>query len=64
MKNNYSLKTPVLNPKKSTVNFLLNFSKSIAVLNSNQKKFIISKNYKPLILLKFVPYEKHKAHFF
>jgi hypothetical protein len=44
MKNNYSLETPVLNPKKSTVNFLLNFSKSIAVLNSNQKKFIISKN--------------------
>jgi len=44
MKNNYSLKNPVLNPKKSTVNFLLNFSKSIAVLNSNQKKFIISKN--------------------
>jgi len=44
MKNNYSLKNPVLNPKKSTVNFLLNYSKSIAVLNSNQKKFIISKN--------------------
>ena len=44
MKNNYSLKTLVLKPKKSTVNFLLNFSKSIAVLTSNEKKFIISKN--------------------
>ena len=44
MKNNYSLKTPVLNPKKSTVNFLLNYSKNIAVLTSNEKKFIISKN--------------------
>lgn len=44
MKNNYSLKNPVLNPKKSTVNFLLSYSKSIAVLTSNEKKFIISKN--------------------
>ncbi len=44
MKNNYSLKNPVLNPKKSTVNFLLNYSKSIAVLTLNEKKFIISKN--------------------
>jgi len=44
MKKNYPLKNPILMPKKSTIDFLLNFSKSIAVLQANNKKFIVSKN--------------------
>lgn len=44
MKKNYTLKNPILNPKKSTVDFLLNFSKSVVVMKANNKKFIVSKN--------------------
>lgn len=44
MKKNYSVKTSTLNPKKTTVDFLLNFSKSIAVITTKNKKYIISKN--------------------
>lgn len=44
MKKNYPLKNSILMPKKSTIDFLLNFSKSIAVIKTNHQKFIISKN--------------------
>ena len=41
---NYTLKVPILTPKKSTIDFLLNFSKSVAVINANNKKYLVSKN--------------------
>ena len=44
MKKKKTKKNPILMPKKSTIDFLLNFSKSIAVLQKNNKKFIVSKN--------------------
>lgn len=44
MKKNYPLKNPILIPKKSTIDFLLSFSKSIAVIKTNHQRFIVSKN--------------------
>ncbi|WP_374363183.1 hypothetical protein [Cloacibacterium sp.] len=44
MKKNYTLKVPILKPKKSTIDFLLNFSKSVAVINANNMKYLVSKN--------------------
>ena len=44
MKKNYNLKNTVLTPKKSTVDFLLSFSKSITVMRTKNKSFVVSKN--------------------
>ncbi|MGC4128809.1 MAG: hypothetical protein QM564_04455 [Bergeyella sp.] len=44
MKNNNTLSVKILKPKKQTVDFLLKFSKSIAVIGNEQKKYVISKN--------------------
>ncbi|SFI43323.1 hypothetical protein SAMN05443292_2577 [Halpernia frigidisoli] len=38
------LKTKKLMPKKETVSFLLQFSKSLAILKTKTKKYLISKN--------------------
>lgn len=44
MKKNDSLKVKTLKPKKQTIDFLLNFSKSIEVVKSKSKNYPISKN--------------------
>jgi len=44
MKKNYNLNTTVLTPKKATVDFLLSFSKSIAVIRTKKQSFVVSKN--------------------
>ncbi len=44
MKNDDSLKTKILKPQKETIQFLLNFSKSIEVVKIKKKLYHISKN--------------------
>ncbi|WP_281166423.1 hypothetical protein [Riemerella columbina] len=44
MKNIYSRAYQVLLPKPSTVKFLLDFSKSLTVFNSENGVFVLSKN--------------------
>ncbi|SHG78912.1 hypothetical protein SAMN02787100_4672 [Chryseobacterium sp. OV279] len=44
MKKNDSLKVKTLKPKKQTIDFLLNYSKSIEVVPTKNKNFPISKN--------------------
>jgi len=44
MKKNDSLKVKTLKPKKQTIDFLLNFSKSIEIVKSKSKNYPISKN--------------------
>lgn len=44
MKKNDSLKVKTLKPKKQTIDFLLNFSKSLEVVKSKSKNYPISKN--------------------
>lgn len=63
MKKNNILSVKVLKPKKQTIDFLLKFSQSLAVVETAGKNFLVSKNWK-FILITFVPYEKHKAYFF
>ncbi len=44
MKKNDSLKVKTLKPKKQTIDFLLNFSKSIEIVKSKSKNYPITKN--------------------
>lgn len=44
MKNIDTLKNKTLNPKKDTVLFLLQFSKSLTIIKAKEKKYLISKN--------------------
>ncbi|CAD0222101.1 conserved protein of unknown function [Chryseobacterium sp. JV274] len=44
MKKNDSLKVKTLKPKKQTIDFLLNFSKSLEVVKSKSKNYPILKN--------------------
>lgn len=44
MKKNDTLNEKLLKPKKQTVDFLLRFSKSIAVLKTPYKSEVIAKN--------------------
>ncbi|WP_262912492.1 hypothetical protein [Chryseobacterium sp. MEBOG06] len=44
MKKNDSLKVKTLKPKKQTIDFLLNFSKSIEIVKSKSKNYPILKN--------------------
>lgn len=44
MKKNDSLKVKTLKPKKQTINFLLNFSKSLEVVKGESKNYPILKN--------------------
>lgn len=44
MKNNDSLKAKSLKPKKQTIDFLLNFSKSLEVIKVKDSSIHISKN--------------------
>lgn len=44
MKKIDSLNTKMLKPKKGTIQFLLNFSKSIEVVKMPNKKMVINKN--------------------
>ncbi|PXW13492.1 hypothetical protein C8D70_109109 [Chryseobacterium sp. CBTAP 102] len=44
MKKNDSLKVKTLKPKKQTIDFLLNFSKSLEVVKSKSKNYPITKN--------------------
>ncbi|SFK23486.1 hypothetical protein SAMN05421692_3774 [Chryseobacterium indologenes] len=44
MKKNDSLKVKTLKPKKQTIDFLLNFSKSIEIVKSKSKNYPIQKN--------------------
>ncbi len=44
MKKNDSLKVKTLKPKKQTIDFLLNFSKSLEIVKSKSKNYPISKN--------------------
>lgn len=44
MKKNDTLNEKLLKPKKETINFLLNYSKSIGVLKSKGRNYIVSKN--------------------
>lgn len=44
MKKNDSLKVKTLKPKKQTIDFLLNYSKSLEVVSTKNKNFPISKN--------------------
>lgn len=44
MKKNDSLKVKTLKPKKETIDFLLNYSKSLELVKSKSKNFPISKN--------------------
>lgn len=44
MRKNDSLKVTALKPKKQTVEFLLNFSKSLEVVKTKSKNYPISKN--------------------
>ncbi|MDQ0783550.1 hypothetical protein [Chryseobacterium sp. W4I1] len=44
MKKNDSLKVKALKPKKQTIDFLLNYSKSLELVKTKSKNFPISKN--------------------
>lgn len=44
MKINYQCAKIALTPKKSTIDFILNFSKSFDAINLNPFNFMISKN--------------------
>ncbi|EJL71117.1 hypothetical protein [Chryseobacterium populi] len=44
MKKNDSLKVKALKPKKQTIDFLLNFSKSLEIVKAKNKNYPISKN--------------------
>jgi hypothetical protein len=44
MKKNDSLKVKTLKPKKETIEFLLNYSKSLEVVKTKTKNYPISKN--------------------
>ncbi|CAI8923185.1 Uncharacterised protein [Chryseobacterium gleum] len=44
MKKNDSLKVKTLKPKKQTIDFLLNFSKSLEIVKSKSKNYPVSKN--------------------
>ncbi len=44
MKKNDTLNAKLLKPKQETIDFLLNFSKSIDVVKAKKTTFIISKN--------------------
>ncbi|MBP1166832.1 MULTISPECIES: hypothetical protein [Chryseobacterium] len=44
MKKNDSLKVKTLKPKKQTIDFLLNFSKSLEIVKSKSKNYPITKN--------------------
>ncbi|WP_262483431.1 hypothetical protein [Chryseobacterium luteum] len=44
MNKNDSLKVKTLKPKKQTIDFLLNYSKSLEVVYAKNKNFPISKN--------------------
>ncbi|MDN3690925.1 hypothetical protein QWZ06_00900 [Chryseobacterium tructae] len=44
MKKNDSLKVKTLKPKKQTIDFLLNFSKSIEIVKSKSKNYPVTKN--------------------
>ena len=45
MKKNYNFAKIVLVPKKKTIDFILNFSKSISTISLNKMDFIAFKNY-------------------
>jgi hypothetical protein len=59
MKKNDSLKVKTLKPKKQTIDFLLNFSKSLEIVKSKSKNYPISK----IKMTNFVLYE-NAARFF
>ena len=61
MKKNDTLNENLLKPKRQTIDFLLSYSKSIAVLKTKTKNQIVPKTN--LKLIKFVLYE-NSAHFF
>lgn len=44
MKKNYSFEKTNLLPKKSTIDFLLKFSKSVSFVKGNHLGFLVSKN--------------------
>lgn len=44
MKKNYSFEKQILRPKKSTIDFLLNFSKSMSIVRIKNIEFVITKN--------------------
>ncbi|GEM_PF-5220751 len=44
MKKNNILPLKTFSPHKKTIDFLLKFSKSIAVIGNGEKKFLVSKN--------------------
>lgn len=44
MKKNDSLKVKTLKPKKKTIDFLLNYSRSIDCIRAMDKNFVITKN--------------------
>lgn len=44
MKENDTLKEKVLNPKKQTIDFLIQYSRSIKMVKGKRKSFLISKN--------------------
>lgn len=44
MKKNDTLKETVLKPKKQTIEFLLNYSKSMEVMKTKAKNHIVFKN--------------------
>ncbi|WP_426274516.1 hypothetical protein ACN9MN_10215 [Chryseobacterium sp. S-02] len=44
MKKNDSLKVKALKPKKETIEFLLNYSKSLEIVKTKAKNYPISKN--------------------
>ncbi|SHM39445.1 Uncharacterised protein [Chryseobacterium nakagawai] len=44
MKKNDSLKVKTLKPKKQTIDFLLNFSKSLEIVKSKSKNYPVTKN--------------------
>lgn len=44
MKNNDSLNVKLLEPKRKTINFILNFSKGISVIKVKDKSFAFVKN--------------------
>jgi len=44
MKKNNILSVKVLKPKKQTIDFLLKFSQSLAVIETAGKNFLVSKN--------------------
>lgn len=44
MKKNYNVEQFTLLPKKSTIDFLLQFSKSVSFVKGNHLGFLVSKN--------------------